>query len=114
MVFHARQKMKYQLLNKPEDRNEPDWASKIHFTIAPCYYHNYLLGELLASQLHHSIQKKILSENKETQYVNQKAVGEYLKKYVFRIGATLHWNAMIEQATGEPLNPEYFVNQFIH
>jgi peptidyl-dipeptidase A len=44
---------KYQLVNKPEGRAEPDWAAKIHFTIAPVYYHNYVLGELLASQLHH-------------------------------------------------------------
>jgi peptidyl-dipeptidase A len=51
---------KYQLVKRPQDRNEPDWAAKIHFTIAPCYYHNYLLGELLASQLHHHIVGKIL------------------------------------------------------
>ncbi len=46
---------KYQLVKKPPASNEPDWAAKIHFTIAPCYYHNYMLGELLASQLHHHI-----------------------------------------------------------
>ncbi|MHC4144922.1 MAG: M2 family metallopeptidase, partial [Planctomycetota bacterium] len=40
---------KYQLVKKPAGRGEPDWAAKIHFAIAPCYYHNYLLGELLAS-----------------------------------------------------------------
>ena len=42
---------KYQLLKKPEGRNNADWASKIHIASYPCYYHNYQLGELLASQL---------------------------------------------------------------
>ncbi|MCK7529636.1 MAG: hypothetical protein MZV63_00520 [Marinilabiliales bacterium] len=39
-----------RLLAKPEGRNMPDWATKIHVALYPCYYHNYLLGELLASQ----------------------------------------------------------------
>ncbi len=37
---------KYQFLKKPEGRNMPDWATKIHVALYPCYYHNYLLGEL--------------------------------------------------------------------
>jgi peptidyl-dipeptidase A len=107
-------KSKYQLLSKPEKRNEPDWASKIHFTIAPCYYHNYLLGELLASQLHATLKKKLHADDDVMQFVGEKEIGAFLKKYVFEVGATLYWNAMIEQATGEPLNPEYFVNQFVY
>ena len=107
-------KSKYQLVNKPEKRDEPDWASKIHFTIAPCYYHNYLLGELLASQIHSTLKRKLHSDDEVMQYVGEKEIGAFLKKRVFEVGATLYWNAMIEQATGEPLNPEYFVNQFVH
>ncbi|MFA5744403.1 MAG: M2 family metallopeptidase, partial [Candidatus Nanoarchaeia archaeon] len=42
---------KYQLINFYRDK--PDWASKTHLATAPAYYHNYLLGELLASQLRH-------------------------------------------------------------
>ena len=37
---------KYQLVKRPQNRDQPDWAAKIHFAIAPCYYHNYVLGEL--------------------------------------------------------------------
>jgi peptidyl-dipeptidase A len=40
-----------QFIRRPEGRDEPDWAAKIHFSTAPVYYHNYLLGELMASQL---------------------------------------------------------------
>ena len=48
------------------------------------------------------------------QVAGKKEIGAFLKKHIFKVGATLHWNTMIEQATGEPLNPEYFVNQFVY
>jgi peptidyl-dipeptidase A len=41
---------KFQLIDFCRD--EPDWVSKYHILSAPVYYHNYLLGELLASQFH--------------------------------------------------------------
>lgn len=46
---------RFQQLHRPAGRNEPDWAAKPHFTIAPVYYHNYMLGELFASQLRHAV-----------------------------------------------------------
>jgi peptidyl-dipeptidase A len=52
---------RYQQLHRPEGRNAPDWASKPHFTIAPVYYHNYMLGELLAAQLRHAARHGTLS-----------------------------------------------------
>ena len=39
----------------PTAATRPDWAAKIHIATAPCYYHNYLLGELLASQLYNKL-----------------------------------------------------------
>ena len=38
-------------LTPPPGRNEPDWAAKIHVACAPVYYHTYLYGHLVASQL---------------------------------------------------------------
>lgn len=106
---------KYQFVKKPKDRSEPDWASKIHFTIAPCYYHNYVLGELLASQLHHHLVSNTLKleSDKNLSYVKQSEVGDFLRKKVFEVGAVYHWNDMIERATGEPLTPKYFVAEFV-
>jgi peptidyl-dipeptidase A len=106
---------KYQLVTRPEKRDEPDWAAKIHFTIAPCYYQNYLMGELLASQLHFALESEIpaLANDHNPSYINQKAVGTFLKKNVFLEGNRYPWNEMIQRATGETLTPEYFVSQFI-
>jgi peptidyl-dipeptidase A len=106
---------KYQLVRGPEGRNEPDWAAKIHFTIAPVYYHNYVLGELLASQLHHHIVHNVLllDSDKDVSYVGRRKAGDYLRKNVFEAGSVYHWNEMIRRATGEELAPKYFVAQFV-
>ena len=106
---------KYQFVKKPAGRDEPDWAAKIHFAIAPCYYHNYLLGELLASQLHNHIVNDVLKldSDKDVSYVKMKKAGDFLTKEVFEAGAVYEWNDMIERATGEPLKPKYFVTQFV-
>ena len=106
---------KYQLVRKPAGRDKPDWAAKIHFTAAPCYYHNYMLGELLASQLHHHIVHRILrlDSDENVGYVGRKKAGKFLTAKVFEAGALYHWNEMIERATGEPLTPKYFVAQFV-
>ena len=106
---------KYQLVNRPPHREQPDWAAKIHFTIAPCYYHNYMLGELLASQLHHHLVYDVLKleSDENVSYVRQAKAGKFLAKKVFEPGAVYHWNEMIERATGELLTPKYFVQQFV-
>ena len=106
---------KYQFVKKPLDRDEPDWAAKIHVPLYPCYYHNYLLGELLASQLHNHIVHKVLKlkSDENVSYVGQRKVGDFLRKKVLEVGAVYHWNEMIERATGEPLTPKYFVAEFV-
>ncbi len=107
---------KYQMIKKPEGRNEPDWATKIHIATSPCYYHNYLLGELLASQLQNYLIVKILNgePNKDYSFYSQSAVGKYLIDNIFSVGAKYHWNEMIEKATGEKLTPKYYALQFLN
>jgi peptidyl-dipeptidase A len=105
---------KYQMIKKPENRNAPDWASKIHIATSPCYYHNYLLGELLASQIHSYIVRNIVkSDNLDNQsYYGNKEVGKYLIDKIFYPGSRYPWNEMIEKATGEKLTAKYYALQF--
>ncbi len=107
---------KYQFVKRPPGPVDAGWASKLHFTIAPCYYHNYMLGELLASQLHNHIVHEVfkLESDEGVSYVGEKKLGEYLRKEVLGPGDLYHWNDMIERATGEPLTPKYFVEQFVN
>ncbi|MCF6271011.1 MAG: M2 family metallopeptidase [Melioribacteraceae bacterium] len=106
---------KYQLLKKPEGRDEPDWASKIHVALYPAYYHNYMLGELLASQLHNYITTKVLKmeKNNSESFVGKSEVGDYLKHLFFSYGALYPWNELIAKATGEELTPRYYAEQFV-
>jgi peptidyl-dipeptidase A len=106
---------KYQLLKRPQGRNSADWASKIHIASYPCYYHNYQLGELLASQLQAYINTHILKtgEYDLVSLTGNPAVGEYLLKNVFQPGARYPWNEMIRRATGEELTAKYYAGQFI-
>lgn len=106
---------RYQMVKKPAGRNKPDWASKIHIATAPCYYHNYLLGEILASQLHYYIIKNVIKSNdyKNQSFVNNAQVGNYLIEKVFKPGNRDHWNIMIKNATGETLTAKYYAQQFV-
>jgi len=101
---------KYQLLTKPADRNMPDWATKIHIALYPCYYHNYLLGEMLASQFYCYMTANVTNVSS---LVGETSVGNYLKEKVFYPGARYTWNDMIEKATGEKLTAKYYAKQFV-
>ena len=105
---------KYQMIRKPNNRNKPDWASKIHIALYPAYYHNYMLGELLASQLYNYISEKVLQDKKEfsLSFANQKDVGDYLKNLFFAYGALYKWDVLIMKATGDRLTPKYYANEF--
>ncbi len=100
---------RYQLVQKPEGRDEPDWATKYHVAMAPVYYHNYVLGGLMASQLTQWIEAQsgaIAADGA----VNSEA-GRMLIDQFYAHGARYPWDRLIEVTTGEPLQPDYFVQQ---
>jgi peptidyl-dipeptidase A len=100
---------KYQMIHRPEKRNAPDYAAKIHMAQTPAYYHNYLMGQLFAAQVHHTLAREVLhQEPRRASYIGHKEVGEYLKTRVFAPGAVLSWNELTKFATGEELNPKAF------
>ncbi len=105
---------KYQLLKRPEGRSAPDYASKIHVATAPVYYHNYMMGQLFASQLHHAIARDVYkgADPATVIYVDNPAVGEFMRRRVFEQGRTLPWDDLTKEATGEPLNPKAFAEDF--
>src|SRR5206468_2391660 len=72
---------KHQLLRRPPDRNAPDYGSKIHIIVAPVYYHNYMMGELFASQLHHAIAREVYggAHPSTVTYAGNRAVGRFMQ-----------------------------------
>ncbi len=105
---------KYQMVKRPEGRNAPDYASKIHIVSAPAYYHNYMMGELFAAQVHHAVCREVLNgiDPASAVYVGNKSVGDFIKERVFRPGRSLSWNALTRHATGEELNAKAFAADF--
>lgn len=101
---------KFQGLKRPEGRNLPDWATKIHFAIAPVYYHNYLLGEMSASQIECFIENRLGDQP----LIRQPHAGQWLKEQLFWKGAERPWNETLKMLTGEKLNPKYFLDQFVN
>jgi peptidyl-dipeptidase A len=101
------------MIRKPEGRDAPDWASKIHIALYPAYYHNYMLGELFASQLYNTISRTVLQKDPASQpsFAGRREVGEFLQDKVFNPGRTMRWDKLVEHATGEPLTPKYYARQ---
>jgi peptidyl-dipeptidase A len=93
---------RFQLVQAPEDPPEGAWAAKIHVAVAPVYYQNYLLGELLASQL------RATAESHAGGLIGRGEAGRFFKERLFRPGALLRWDSLIEEATGAPLSAEHF------
>ena len=104
---------KYQLLTYPEGRDEPDWAAKIHIALYPCYYHNYQMGELFASQMHHYIVENITRSGDMAfdSYTGCPEVGRWLTENIFAPGKLYPWNEMISRATGEKLTAAWWANE---
>jgi peptidyl-dipeptidase A len=105
---------KYQGIRCPSGRNAPDYASKIHIVGTPVYYHNYQMGQLFASQVHHTICRDVYggADPKTVIYVGNTKVGKFMKERVFSPGRTLNWNELTKHATGDYLNAKAFAQDF--
>ena len=100
-------------MKRPQDRNAPDYAAKIHVCSAPVYYHNYMMGQLFASQVHHALAKEVFGvEPSKALYNGDKKAGEFMKKKVFEPGRTMTWKALTKFATDEELSPKAFAKDF--
>ena len=93
---------RYQLVRCPDGRQAPDWAAKIHIACAPVYYHNYLYGQIVASQLAATLERECGG------LVGRPEAGRLLAERVFAPGLSVRWDHLVEQATGEPLTAAHF------
>lgn len=101
---------RYQKITPPPNRDFPDWASKYHLANSPAYYQNYVLGELMASQVLQYVHREIAKSDK---FAGFSEVGSFLVEKIFRPGSRYPWNEMLRGATGETLNSDHFVRQFV-
>ncbi len=104
---------RFQWVRRPDGRHEPDWAAKIHFSIAPVYYHNYQLGEMLASQLQDHLLRRVLGGGGDVwaRYVRAPEVGAFLTREIYAPGRRWDWRELTRRATGRPLESRPFVDE---
>ena len=89
---------RHQLVTPPDDRAAPDWAAKIHIAVAPVYYHNYLYGAIVASQLRDVLVDVVGG------LVDRPEAGSALGERLFAPGASVRWDGLVEHATGRRLS----------
>jgi len=94
-----------QLVERPPGRDEPDWAAKVHVAVAPVYYHNYMLGSLIAAQLRDYLETYVT----HGPFYENEAAGRYLLESLFGPGARENWRDTVLRATGKTLDPAHFV-----
>jgi len=102
---------RFQGVKRPAGRDAPDWAAKIHLSVAPVYYQNYLLGEMLASQLLSHLRERVLGGGSqgEERLVSDPAVGAFLRERLYAPGKRWSWRELVARATGRPLEASSFV-----
>jgi peptidyl-dipeptidase A len=102
---------RFQLLRRPDGRRAPDWASKVHFSTAPVYYHNYMLGELMASQLQSALLREVGGRNPEgwARYVSSPRVGAFLRERLYALGRLYDWRETLRRSTGDALQVAPFI-----
>ncbi|WP_270168533.1 M2 family metallopeptidase [Paenibacillus sp. SYP-B4298] len=93
-----------QGIARPDEWDYPYWASKAHLTTLPVYYYNYLFGEILASQLEHTL-------NDQFGQWHGEASLRHTRKTLMRPGALKRWDELIVDCTQYKLDPRYFIQQ---
>jgi peptidyl-dipeptidase A len=89
---------RFQGIPRPEERNAPDWAAKVHVATAPVYYHKYLLGRLFSAQL-----TRKLNADLGGWWRGRPGSGTHIKRELFMPGARYPWPELVERVTGAPL-----------
>lgn len=104
---------RYQKVTRPEGRSAPDWATKIHVATVPVYYHNYLMGEMMAAQILEAVAREVYggAPVEEVIFYGKPEAGAFLIERIFMRGHAVRWDDLVTEATGEPLGPRAFVEQ---
>jgi len=91
---------KYQMIKAPQRKGKQDWAAKYHISMAPVYYHCYLIGEVFASSL----------DNLFIENTNR--IGKILKEKLFFSGDSIPWDKTIENMLNKPFNLDSWLKQY--
>ena len=98
---------RFQMVPRPDGREEPDWAAKTHLANHPGSYYIYILGELAVSQIVRAM------TDAAGGFFDRPAAGQYLCERVYRQGGIRDWDGTIEYATGHRLSADAYVREWV-
>ena len=101
---------RYQGIERPAGRRQPDWASKIHLAMAPVYYQNYLLGQAFAAQLRAAL---VAAAGGNGPWHAAPHLADRLRKNLFEEGARRPWPDAVTHATGAPLGVDCLLAEML-
>jgi peptidyl-dipeptidase A len=81
----------------------PRWAANAWYVNYPVYWQNYVLADVVASQVHHHLEKEIGS------LYNNPAAFEFVVNHYIAPGALVPWMEKIETATGSRLSAQALI-----
>ncbi len=96
---------KYLLIDTENFRTQV--LSNIIYISYPLYTQNYLLADMIASQIHKTLEEKFGKE-----YAFNKDVGEYLIHNFYSNGEYFNWNQRLIKGTGKPLDIETYFDYY--
>jgi len=96
-----------KILGVPSHPELKTWAGIIHFTSHPVYLQNYFIADVISAQF-----RAFLKKQNKTIIGNPKT-GKFFIESIIQHAATKHWDEILKSATGEKLNPKYFVEELL-
>ena len=100
MAELERAMMKKYLLVDLDSTEVPQYASSIWYVSYPCYYHNYIMASMVASQLQEALSNKF-GEDK----IANTSVADWMIDHLYANGEKQEWTERIRNATGKGLEP---------
>lgn len=96
---------KYLMVESKEIRTRE--LKNIIYVTYPLYLQNYLLADVVATQVHSALQEKF-GEN----YAFNKDVGSYLAKHFYSGGEYFNWNQRLQSGTGKPIDLDAYIEHY--
>jgi hypothetical protein len=96
---------KYLLVDIPE--TEPaQYAASMWYTSYPCYYQNYIIAGMIATQL-----QEALTDQFGEKKITDPAVARWIIQRLYQDGETEEWTERIRNATGKSLEPGAYLRK---
>jgi peptidyl-dipeptidase A len=98
MAEVERAMFKKYLLVKLDESEPHQFAASIWYTSYPCYYQNYILAAMIATQL-----QEALTDQFGERKISDSTVAEWMTRYLYRPGEIDEWTKRIRDACGKSL-----------